>query len=157
MILNAIEKDSPGTIEGYMQDLTERRKSFAYETEREFFDEQMLMFALHHFVENNLAVDLKRYEPDTEWQPYIQYSAGEGILSFLTSQRDAISKGLLNFHGSFSLKMPTSAGKSYITELIIYQELTKHPDSKILYLAPLRSLSRELGEKFYKIKETFGY
>lgn len=157
IVLASIEKDNPAVIEQYLRELTERRKSFAYESEREFFDEQMLMFALRRFVENNLAVDLKRFDPDTDWQAYIQYSASEGILSFLPSQRDAIGKGLLNFEGAFSLKMPTSAGKSYITELIIYQELTKRPDSKILYLAPLRSLSRELGEKFSKIKEAFGY
>lgn len=156
-VLAAVQNGAAETIETYLQELEDRRKRFAYETEREFFDEQMLMFALRRFVENNLSVDLKNYDPETDWTPYIHYSASNGILSFLPSQRDAISKGLLDFEGAFSLKMPTSAGKSYITELIIYQELTKRPDSKILYLAPLRSLSRELGEKFAKIKRAFGY
>lgn len=137
--------------------LNEKRSHFAYTTEREFFDEQMLRFALNKFLDNNLAADLYAYDPNTDWKPYIKYSANEGILSFLPSQRDAIEKGLLGFEGAFSLKMPTSAGKSYITELLIYQELANNPNSKVLYLAPLRSLSRELGEKFERIKNFFGY
>lgn len=156
-VLAAVQGGSLESTGTYLQELEDKRMRFAYDTEREFFDEQMLMFALRRFVENNLSVDLNSFDPQTDWIPYIKYSASNGILLFLPSQRDAISKGLLSFEGSFSLKMPTSAGKSYITELIIYQELTNHPDSKILYLAPLRSLSRELGEKFVKIKDAFGY
>lgn len=141
----------------YEHELKEKRNLFNYSSEREFFDEQMMMFALNRFMENNLASDLYLFDPKTDWEQYIKYSANEGILTFLPSQRDALEKGLLNFEGSFSLKMPTSAGKSYITELLIYQELTNNLDSKVLYLAPLRSLSRELGEKFEKIKRFFGY
>jgi superfamily II DNA/RNA helicase len=137
--------------------LIEKRSRFDYTTERDFFDEQMLHFALNRFMGNNIAADLYTYDSNTDWMPYIKYSVSEGILSFLPSQRDAIEKGLLNFSGSFSLKMPTSAGKSYVTELLIYQELANKPDSKVLYLAPLRSLSRELGDKFKRIKKFFGY
>lgn len=157
MVLKSILDDNKDILTEFKKRLRQRKTEHSYNTEREFFDEQMLMFALNRFTETNLAADLTKYDPDTEWLPYIRYSAQEGILSFLPSQRDAIEKGLLNFEGSFSLKMPTSAGKSYITELLIYQELTKHPESKILYLTPLRSLSRELGEKFKKIKNAFGY
>lgn len=141
----------------YEHELKEKRSLFSYSSEREFFDEQMMMFALNRFMANNLTSDLYLYDPKTDWEQYIKYSANEGILTFLPSQRDALEKGLLNFEGSFSLNMPTSAGKSYITELLIYQELTNNSDSKVLYLAPLRSLSRELGAKFEKIKQFFGY
>ena len=156
-VLNAIIKNDRDSFDQYWQELKERRNVFYYTSEREFFDEQMLLFALNHYAESNLFSDLTKFDSTTNWAEYIRYSAGEGILSLLPSQRDAIEKGLLSFEGSFSLKMPTSAGKSYITELLIYQELTKNPESKVLYLAPLRSLSRELGEKFEKIKRFFGY
>ena len=53
--------------------------------------------------------------------------------------------------------MPTSAGKSYITELLIYQELQKTPNAKILYLAPLRSLGHELREKYKSISSQLGF
>lgn len=156
-VLKALMKGENVVLENYKHELLDRKEKFSYNSEREFFDEQMLMFAMNRYAENNLTSDLSRFDPNTDWSAYIKYSANEGILSFLPSQRDALEKGLLGFEGAFSLKMPTSAGKSYITELLIYQELTKDPDSKVLYLAPLRSLSRELGEKFEKIKKFFGY
>lgn len=53
--------------------------------------------------------------------------------------------------------MPTSAGKSYITELLIYHELTRNPKARVLYLAPLRALSRELRDRFRKIHKTLGF
>lgn len=157
LVLKALVKGENAVLDNYIHELSDRKERFSYNSVREFFDEQMLMFALNRYAENNLASDLSQFDPNTDWSTYIKYSTNEGILSFLPSQRDALQKGLLSFEGSFSLKMPTSAGKSYITELLIYQELTKDPDSKVLYLAPLRSLSKELGEKFEKIKKFFGY
>lgn len=157
VVLDSLQTGNNQAVKELERLLIEKRKRFSYTSEREFFDEQMLHFALKKFLDNNLAADLYAHDPKTDWGPYIKFSVGEGILSFLPSQRDAIEKGLLDFEGSFSLKMPTSAGKSYVTELLIYQELANNPDSKVLYLAPLRSLSRELGEKFERIKNFFGY
>lgn len=156
IVLDSLLTRSNLSVSEWYNVLNERRTHY-YTSEREFFDEQMLRFGLKEFLNTNLATDLYAYDPDTDWEPYIRYSANEGILSFLPSQREAIEKGLLEFRESFCLKMPTSAGKSYITELLIYQELTNNPKSKVLYLTPLRSLSRELGEKFERIKKYFGY
>ena len=75
----------------------------------------------------------------------------------LPSQEDAISKGLLDYTRSFSLKMPTSAGKTFLTELLVFQELKNNPDAKILYLAPLRSLSRELKERYGRLSYEFNF
>ena len=157
IVLRSINNSDDRGLSALERELCVGRDNGVFISEREFFDEQMLRFALDKYLVNNLSLDLYAYDPKTYWAPYIKYSAREGILSFLPSQRDAIEKGLLSFDGAFSLKMPTSAGKSYITELLIYQELTRNPNSKVLYLAPLRSLSRELGEKFEKIKRFFGY
>ena len=157
VVLESIRTGKTDSLSHFVTILEKRRELFDYDSEREFFDEQMLRFALHKYLQNNLLSDLQGKAPDVDWLPYVQYSAKEGILSLLQSQREALDKGLLSFEGSFSLSMPTSAGKSYITELLIYQELARNPESKVLYLAPLRSLSRELGEKFEKIKKHFGY
>lgn len=157
IVLGAINFGRLDPIIELEHNLRERRKAFNYDSEREFIDEQLLRFALHKFLESNLLSDLTNYDPEVDWMSYVQYSAKEGILTLLQSQREALDNGLLSFTNSFSLSMPTSAGKSYITELLIYQELTRNPKSKILYLAPLRSLSRELGEKFEKIHNHFHY
>lgn len=123
----------------------------AFDTLREYFDSTILLHVLKKFETSNIWTDLKHFAPDTDWTEYIVYSKGEHILSFLPSQRAALENGLLSFRQSFSLGLATSGGKSYITELLIYQELKQNPMRKVLYLAPLRSLSRELKERFRKV------
>lgn len=128
-----------------------------FDSPTDFYMTSVLRCVLKKFCRDNIWQSLRKVDIEFDWKAYARHSYRQHIFSFLPSQQDAIDKGLLSFDGAFSLKMPTSAGKSYITELLIYQELTKDPDSKVLYLAPLRSLSRELGEKFEKIKKFFGY
>lgn len=45
----------------------------------------------------------------------------------------------------------------FITELLVFQELKNNPDAKILYLAPLRSLSRELKERYGRLSYEFNF
>lgn len=123
----------------------------------EFFDCFILKHLLNKFSTDNLWYDLWNFDSTIDWSDYVDFSRSQGILQFLPSQRDAIRKGLLTYEKSFSLKMPTSAGKSYITELLIYSELKKNPDAKVLYLAPLRSLSHELSERYEKVGKALGF
>lgn len=122
-----------------------------FDSLREFIDSTILLHVLKKFEVSNIWTDLKHYAPEIDWTEYVAYSKGEHILSFLPSQREALVNGLLNFEQSFSLGLATSGGKSYITELLIYQELKRNPMGKVLYLAPLRSLSRELKLRFRKV------
>lgn len=139
------------------QEIEDKFTSFSFDSLDDFFDTAVLVHVLRKFCIHNLWSILLKYDSATDWSDYIQYSKKQHILSFLPSQEDAISKGLLSFTKSFSLKMPTSAGKSYITELLIYQEIRNNPDAKILYLAPLRSLSRELKERYIKVGRALGF
>ena len=131
--------------------------AFLFESLDDFFDTAILTHVLRQFRKHNLWEILYKYDSSTDWTEYISFSKQHHILSFLPSQEDAISKGLLTFTRSFSLKMPTSAGKSYITELLIFQELKRNRDAKVLYLAPLRSLSRELKERYVKVGSSLGF
>ncbi len=125
----------------------------SYDSLDDFFDTTVLLHVIHKFVEDNIWADLRKEVPEFDWSEYVRHCVTHNILTFLPSQRDAISKGLLRFGRSFSLKMPTSAGKSHITELVIYQELRSTPNAKILYLAPLRSLSREIKDKYTEVAD----
>lgn len=128
-----------------------KRKAYDFSTLRDFIDSSILLHVLRKFRLSNIWTDLKQYAPDIDWTEYVNYSKGERILSFLPSQREALKNGLLTFEQSFSLGLATSGGKSYITELLVFQEIKRNPLAKILYLAPLRSLSRELKERFRKV------
>jgi replicative superfamily II helicase len=144
-------------LEEAEEHVLERCDKMEFASLDEFFDCYVFKHVLRKFTIDNLWYDLKRAEPEVDWSDYVDYSRSQGILQFLPSQRDAIQKGLLTYEHSFSLKMPTSAGKSYITELLIYSELQKNPDAKVLYLAPLRSLSHELSERYEMVGKALGF
>ena len=137
--------------------LEERAEQMLYDSVDDFFDSQLLLHILKKFQRNNIRTDLYTLDSSVSWNCYLGYSFSKHIFSFLPSQREALHKGLLCFNRSFSLRMPTSAGKSYITELLIYQELKKTTNAKILYLAPLRSLGHELREKYKRISRQLGF
>lgn len=137
--------------------LEERAEQMTYDNADDFFDSQLLLHVLNKFQEDNIRKDLYTFDNTVSWNQYLNYTFRKHIFSFLPSQREALHKGLLSYNRSFSLRMPTSAGKSYITELLIYQELQKTPNAKILYLAPLRSLGHELREKYKSISSQLGF
>ena len=94
------------------EQVLERCKKMEFASLDEFFDCYVFKHVLRKFATDNLWYDLEAAEPGVGWSDYVDYSRKQGILQFLPSQRDAIQKGLLTYEHSFSLKMPTSAGKS---------------------------------------------
>jgi len=101
---------------------------------------------LKKFSTNNLWYDLTVYGDGVDWKNYVRFNIGKSpqIWSFFPSQQTAIRSGLLTFDRAFSLQTPTSSGKTSIAELVIFNELSRNPESKILYLAPFRALASEL-------------
>jgi replicative superfamily II helicase len=146
-----------GELNTFQAKVEAKFNKFQFDSLDDFFDTALLLHVTRKISKTNLWSVLTTAAPDMNWAPYIEYSFSQHILSFLPSQEDAINKGLLKFKKAFSLKMPTSAGKSYITELIIYQELMMNKNAKVLYLAPLRSLSRELKLRFEKVGHSLGF
>ncbi len=140
-----------------INNLIYKKDKLSYDDVDDFFDSQLLLQILNKFKNNNLRHDIYEHIPHINWEKYLEYALSQNILTLLPSQRDAIQKGLLTYSRSFALQMPTSAGKSFLTELLIYQELQSHQNAKILYLAPLRSLSRELKGKYAKISRELGF
>lgn len=128
-----------------------------FDSPTDFYMTTVLLCVLRKFKESNIWNTLRNIDAKFDWFGYVRHSFNQHVFSFLPSQQDAINKGLINFTGSFSLKMPTSAGKSYITELLIYHELHSNPEAKVLYLAPLRALSRELRDRFKRIHRHLGF
>lgn len=134
-----------------------KNRDFHYSSVYDFFESLLLEKIMARFTIDNLRCDLYRYDPKTDWNDYIRYAISRHIYSFLPSQREAFGRGLLSFKRSFGLHMPTSAGKSFITELLIYQEIRGNVNAKVLYLAPLRSLGHELKKKYSQVSKAFGF
>lgn len=55
------------------------------------------------------------------------------------------------------ISLPTSSGKTRIAEISILETLVKFPESKILYLAPFRSLCYEVEESMNKVFSPLGF
>lgn len=152
-----LTKGDNAELSKFKAHLEERAEQMIYDNADDFFDSQLLLHVLNKFQEDNIRKDLYTFDNTISWDHYLKYTFRKHIFSFLPSQREALHKGLLSYNRSFSLRMPTSAGKSYITELLIYQELQKRPNAKILYLAPLRSLGHELREKYKSTSNQLGF
>ena len=66
------------------------------------------------------------------------------IWEFFPSQIDAIRNGLLQRSESFSLQMPTGAGKTALCETLLYSHLMRNETDTAILLVPYRSLASEL-------------
>jgi superfamily II DNA/RNA helicase len=63
---------------------------------------------------------------------------------FFPSQIQAIERGLLGNAESYSLQMPTGAGKTTLCETLLYWHLKRNPTHVAIMLVPYRSLASEL-------------
>ena len=72
------------------------------------------------------------------WKEYVLQNIDKKvpIWSFFPSQKKAIAGGLLNGE-TYSLQMPTSSGKTSISELIIYDEFQKNPRLQNFIFSPI--------------------
>lgn len=106
---------------------------------------RLYLALLQRFQQTNLRAVL----PDGaigRWDPLVEsfLNRKQPVWDFFPSQIEAIDAGLLTSSQSYSLQMPTGAGKTALTETLIYDHLTRSPDSKAVLLVPYRALAREL-------------
>jgi len=124
-------------------------KQIAFEEDVNLYFSSILAESiLLKFEKDNLWTDLLKIRNEKKfWKEYINYSINKKvpIWSFFPSQKLAVLNGLLS-KNTCSLQMPTSSGKTSITELIIYNEFKNNKNCKILYLAPYRALASELKQ-----------
>ena len=107
---------------------------------------------------DNIWTDLLEINNNKEhWKQYIIHCINKktAIINFFPSQRLAIKKGIFN-EETTSLQMPTSAGKTFLSEIIIYNQIKNSPLSKILYLTPFRALAAELKRTLGKQLKSLG-
>ena len=93
------------------------------------------------------------------WQRYIARQIGSGNIpiDLWPSQRSAISKGLLDGESSLVIKMPTSSGKTKMTELAFINDLSTYADRRCLYLAPYRALVTEVEDSIGSVLVEMGF
>lgn len=100
-------------------------------------------------VERFQRTNLRAVLPDgttRRWDPLVEsfLDRRQPVWDFFPSQIEAIDAGLLTSSASYSLQMPTGAGKTALTETLIFDHLSRFPESKAVLLVPYRALAREL-------------
>lgn len=106
---------------------------------------------LTRFEKTNIRAVL----PDGEsefWDPLVRSLLNRDPPSwdFFPSQVDAIRSGLLGGATSFSIQMPTGAGKTALSETLLFYHLNRHPKDVAILLVPYRSLAAELRGSLVK-------
>lgn len=104
---------------------------------------------LHRLLTSFRLSNLRAVLPsgqDEFWTPLVEslINRQPSTWEFFPSQIEAIGGGLLFSKESYSLQMPTGAGKTTLCETLLYSYLKSHPADVAIMLVPYRSLASEL-------------
>jgi len=95
--------------------------------------------------------------PSDKTTLYIQQLAfnNPSITELFYTQYEAIN--IMRNNKNIVISLPTSSGKTRIAEIAILETLINSPESKVLYLAPFRSLCFEVEESMDKVFSSLGF
>jgi helicase len=112
---------------------------------------------LRRFALVNLRAILPA-RPDGFWQPLVDsfVTRVPSTWEFFPSQIQAIQGQLLSDGPSFTLQMPTGAGKTTLCETLLFDYLQRHPGEAAVLLVPYRSLASELRKSLVRQLNAMG-
>lgn len=104
---------------------------------------------LEQLIKRFSATNIRAVLPDGGsdfWTPLVSslLSRKPPCWEFFPSQIQAIQQGFLEHPETFSLQMPTGAGKTTLCETLLYWHLKRNPLDVAVLLVPYRSLASEL-------------
>jgi helicase len=144
-VLAAIAQGSSEQIR-IMRDAAERDAATALQVgPDEWISRRMYLALLDRFQRSNIRAVLPEGDAG-RWTPLVTslLERQPPVWDFFPSQIEALEAGLLGTGETFSMQMPTGAGKTALTETLIYDHLVDRPTSVAVLLVPFRSLAREL-------------
>jgi helicase len=123
----------------------------------EWIPARLLDQIMGRFIQTNVRAVL----PDgasPAWNPLIASFLDRTPPSweFFPSQIQAIQSGLLERRDTFSLQMPTGAGKTALCETLLYWHSLQNPGQAAVLLVPYRSLASELRSTVVKRLNAMG-
>ncbi len=128
------------------------REAFALQTDpEEWVALRLFRRILSRFQQTNIRAVL----PDGVsgfWDPLVRslLNRDPPVWDFFPSQIDAIRSGLLSGAQSFSIQMPTGAGKTALSETLLFNHLNRNPEDVAILLVPYRSIAAELRGSLVK-------
>lgn len=127
---------------------------------------------LEIFFEKNIWTNLSKYVDTYHplWNKFIKlktkdlYSKFEikskkdrqSIMEFWNSQLNALNANIIGENQdneNYVIKMPTSAGKTFISEILLLNSFIENENSKAVYLTPYISLTNEINESLSSLEK----
>ncbi len=116
---------------------------------RKFIAAKLAFSCVKRFSKTNMWDTLRQhaaYYTSELWQPFLGNKEAFPLWELFPSQLTAIRAGLLgDIDETFTLQMPTSAGKTALCEILIYHEVRAR-NRKVLFLVPFRALAAEIRD-----------
>jgi len=134
----ALEAESSATVDVALQNGPD-----------EWIPRRLLKSLLGKFSATNLRTVLPGGSSQF-WTPLISSLVARGNWDFFPSQIAAIERGLLTRSDTFSLQMPTGAGKTTLCETLLFYHLSARPNEAAVLLVPYRSLASELRDSLVR-------
>lgn len=149
MLSDILKSDSIKDFGELTTTLREEMNSGLRNDPRKFIAAKLSLACIERFAEFNVWGALRLYAAhysDEIWQSFLNNPEISPPWELLPSQLVAIRAGILgDGDDTFSLQMPTSAGKTSLCELLIYHEV-KIRKKRVLFLVPFRALAAEIRE-----------
>lgn len=144
-LLNSVREGNPWVIESAIWEAEEDASRALNIGPDEWVCRRVYLALLNRFRRTNLRAVL----PDgfsARWDSLVGsfLDRRQPVWDFFPSQIDAIDAGLLDSDDTFSLQMPTGAGKTALTETLLYGHLSSAATAKAVLLVPYRALAKEL-------------
>ena len=80
----------------------------------------------------------------------------ESIIEFWNSQLNALNANIIGENQeneNYIIKMPTSAGKTFISEILLLNSFIENENSKAIYITPYLSLTNEINESLSSLEK----
>lgn len=144
-ILNSIRSGTSEQVLEFARRARLRAEAAIHEGPEAWICRYLFATLLTKFASTNLRAVLPNGN-SSSWQPLVEsfLERRPPVWDFFPSQIQAIQSGLLSSPESFSLQMPTGAGKTALMETLIFSHLASRPGDLAILLVPFRALAREL-------------
>lgn len=144
-LLDALERGDLSRIEDARVETENASREKLDDSASEWIPARLLENLVKRFASTNVRAVLPNGD-NAFWTPFVQslLRRRPAIWDFFPSQIDAIERGLIESNQTFSLQMPTSAGKTALMETLLYWHAKKTPTDIAILLVPFRSLAAEL-------------
>ncbi|MFZ4895049.1 DEAD/DEAH box helicase [Plantibacter sp. Mn2098] len=144
-IVSSIRSGTSGIVTAFAEEEQEFANNAINEGPEAWISRYLFSKLLSRFAVTNLRAVLPQGDSPV-WTPLVAsfLDRRPPVWDFFPSQIQAIEAGLLSSPDTFSLQMPTGAGKTALMETLIFGHLVHKPEDLVILLVPFRALAREL-------------